>query len=66
MSTYQGAKNSTIQRSLLLSTNSSKLLEFNSIDSLESDLDLSLDPPVAFPLRRSFNSAFICNKIHNT
>lgn len=58
--TYQGAKNSTIQSSLLLSTNSSKLWEFNSTDALGSDL--SLDPPADFPFKRSFRSAFTCTR----
>lgn len=56
--TYQGAKNSTIQRSLLLSTFSSKFREFNSTDALGSEL--SEDPPVAFPCTRSFSSVLIC------
>lgn len=56
--TYQGAKNSTIQSSLLLSTSSSKFLEFNSTEELDSDF--SFEPPVVFPFNRSFNSAFIC------
>lgn len=60
--TYQGAKNSTIQSSLLLSTNSSKFWEFNSTEALGSDF--SFDPPVAFPLNRSFRSAFICKTMH--
>lgn len=59
-STYQGAKNSTTQRSLLLTTNSSKFWEFSSTEALGSGF--SLDPPVAFPLKRSFNSALICTR----
>ena len=59
---YQGAKNSTIQSSLLLSTNSSKLWEFKSTEALGSDF--SFDPLVAFPLNRSFRSAFTCKTMH--
>ena len=58
--TYQGAKNSTTQSSLLLSTNSSKLREFSSTDAVGSAF--SLDPPVSFPCNRSFRSVFTCTQ----
>lgn len=66
---YQGAKNSTIQSSLLSVTNSSKLLGLSSTEALGSDF-FSADPPPVFvplvlPSKRSFNRAFIYSAKNN-
>lgn len=66
--TYHGAKNSTIQSSLLLMTNSSKLLEFSSTDALGSDF-FSLDPPpvgLLLPSKRSLKRPLIWGAKNNS
>ena len=65
--TDHGAKNSTSQRSLLLTTSLSKLLDVNSIDWLgPSSLSFLFPPP--FPFNLSFKRTLTCSfalKIHH-
>lgn len=53
--TYHGAKNSTIQRSLLFRTSSSKFWDVNATEELGSDF--SLESPEDFPFNLSLRSA---------